>query len=208
MFQPDILSPCVATCGYCVFVLPSKLVIRSEAVQLIKDILNEMYLQDDQTNAGLQCGKIFYFHVCMYIPSQIVTGLMELHVLSGDASGDGDTTSGAAVAGESADASSTHEVSADAGSANEVAMTSADASSTHEVSADAGNAHEVAESLDPGCSDPMAVADALASGEGGTAGSEIDNMPTLPMWPPNPDVPKSSLKRWTTKQDRFWVLSI
>ena len=109
---------------------------------------------------------------------------MELHVLPGDAreaesEGAADAApANEAVAGEGDDAR--HEAVAE------------------EVVADTEPAHEAAETLD---SDP--VADALASGDGGLAGSQVDNMPTLPMWPPNPDIPKSSLKRWSTnKQDR------
>ena len=63
----------VATCGWCdcvFFVSPSKLA-RSEKVQLIKDILSDMYLQPDEKDAGLQCGKKI-FHVCMHMPRQIV----------------------------------------------------------------------------------------------------------------------------------------
>ena len=148
--------------------------------------------------------------------------------LSGDASGDGDAGERADASSANKDAmtgddASTHEVSADAADSQEVSAdaadsqeVSADAADSHEVSADAADSHQVVAdessshevladegslSLDPAASDgsdPPAVADALASG-GGMEGSPADCMPTLPMWPPNPDVPKSSLKRWSTK---------
>ena len=65
IFQPYSTSHCY--CDMCACVSLSKLV-RSEKVQVIKDILSDMYLQDDPTSGGFQCGKICQSCVCMHMP--------------------------------------------------------------------------------------------------------------------------------------------